>query len=413
MKLSLRFAKNFVKIPLRRETMATRRLRARLAKERQGLDGKWETNKKKMQVRMVKRKCSKLGAAFAAGRRNLLADQIAAMDSAKEVICKLRRVKKVSQLEELMPRLRGMAVTPKLFRQSPALFDALSTAVKVCRKDQDTTAALINSSAKHRNLLVSWRKMYQDSKKRTPLLLQDANSPEAMVPVAAQVASTASSSAAPPRMLTPSRPQKELKSMKLGNMFATMREKTVAEEEAAMKLAKELMVDLASCTSASTLQSLVPRLQGLTATTGVLRQSPCIIEVLTDAAKRLRQSKVKVPTKCREAVTQLLKKWIEMRRQQQQLAVQHPTAKATANAIATQVKTPSPLKRKLNETPTKPTASKVSSASSSSSSSSSSSAEANPPAQPQFDLPKPLPPAPAKQSKLKSFFGGAAAVRIV
>merc|ERR1719498_2263162 len=113
--------RRFVKIPTRRETMATRRIRARLARERQGPDGKWETNKKKKEVRIVKRKCAKLGSAFEAMRHRRLADEEAAMDGARDLIVKLRRTSKASQLQELLPKLEGMAVTPKLFRQSPML----------------------------------------------------------------------------------------------------------------------------------------------------------------------------------------------------------------------------------------------------------------------------------------------------
>jgi len=354
----------FVRIPMRRETMATRRLRSRLARERQGLDGKWETNKKKREVRIVKRKCAKLGSAFDAMRNRRLAEEAVAMDGAKGLIVKLRHIK-ACEFQDLLAHLESMAVTPKLFRQSPLLFDALLDAAKRCRKSKDAAVAL---------LLTTWRKMHQEGKKRTPPLLQEASASKTTMLCGA------SSVPARPQILTPSRPQKTSPSWKLGTLFATMREKQAVEEAAALEMAKDLIIDLARCTDASMLRSRVPRLQGLVVTAGLLRQSPSIIDALTAAAKRCRKSKD-------PAVSELLTNWGVIRKQQQQQATaQQPTSRATASTLDEQVKTPSPLKRKLSQTPTPPLA---------------------PPAQPQ--APRALSGgAPAKQSKITAFLGVAA-----
>lgn len=370
MALSVMKRHKLVRIPLRRETMATRRLRARLARERQGPDGKWETNRKKTEVRSVKRKCAKLGSAFDAMRNRRLTEEAAAIDGAKDLIIKLRHMI-AAGWQDLMAQLESMAVTPKLFRQSPSLFDALLDAAKRCRKSKDTAVAL---------LLAKWRKMNREGKKRTPLLLQDGPCPSGEIPVSTP-ASTVFHIPAQPRMLTPSRPQKMSRSLKLGSLFATMREKQAAEEAAAMVLAKDLISDLARCTDASMLRSLMSRLQSLSVTAGLLRQSPSIIDALAAAAKRCRKGKDK-------AVLQLLSDWGEVRKRQQQAPIaQHPTpTKATPRDLDQQVETPSPLKRKLSETPTPPIC---------------------PPA------PLPGPPAssvgaPAKQSKITAFLGAPA-----
>jgi len=269
-----------------------------------------------------------------------------------------------------MPHLESMAVTPKLFRQSPLLFDALLGAAKRCQKSRDSSMAL---------LLASWRKAHQEGKKKTPLLMLDATGSDATSPEASPAASATSALSGPARMLRPSRPAKELPSLKLGSLFATMREKRAAEEAAAMETAKDLMVELGRCSDGSMLRSLVPRLQSLAVTARLLRQSPSIFEALSGAAKRFRKSKDKT-------VSKLLSNWDEMRKQQQQPAMLPSAEKAMTNTLGMQVKTPSPLKRKLTETPAPPTAS---------------------PTQPQASRASSL-GAPAKQSKITAFLGGVA-----
>ena len=146
-----------------------------------------------------------------------------------------------------------------------------------------------------------------------------------------------------------------------------------------METAKDLMVELGRCSDGSMLRSLVPRLESLAVTARLLRQSPSIFEALSGAAKRCRKSKDK-------AVSKLLSHWGEMRKQQlqQQPAMLPSVEKAMTNTLGIQVKTPSPLKRKLTETPTPPTAL---------------------PTQPQASRASSL-GAPAKQSKITAFLGG-------
>jgi len=126
-------------------------------------------------------------------------------------------------------------------------------------------------------------------------------------------------------MMRPSRPQKVLPSMKLGHLFATMRKKQAAEEAQAAETAKQLMIELDDCSKASSLRVLMPRLEGLAVTPGLLRRAPSILHALTSTAKRCRSGKDK-------SVSKLLSKWSEMRKQQvEQPAALHALGKADAS----------------------------------------------------------------------------------
>lgn len=69
-----------------------------------------------------------------------------------------------------------------------------------------------------------------------------------------------------------------------------MRDKLAIEEAASLDVAKGLVVELSSCATASTLRSLLPRLQSLSFSFR-LQESCSIFEALTAAAKRCRKSK--------------------------------------------------------------------------------------------------------------------------
>merc|ERR1712070_767398 len=129
-------------------------------------------------------------------------------------------------------------------------------------------------------------------------------------------------------MLTPSRPLKLRPSWKIGSLFAKMRERNAADEAVAVKAAKELIVDLEACDKAATLCSLLPRLQGLMVTRGLLQKCPSIIGVLAAAAKRCRKTKY-------EPVACLLSSWRQTSKQQEEDQPQgldkRPSAKDKVN----------------------------------------------------------------------------------
>mmetsp|Transcript_127058 Transcript_127058/g.219121 ORF Transcript_127058/g.219121 Transcript_127058/m.219121 type:complete len:378 (+) Transcript_127058:54-1187(+) len=292
----------FVRIPRRRETAATRRLRARIARERQGPNGRWESNQKKKEARIAKRKSMKLSSVFDAVRSKRLADEAAAFGMFDTLIADLNEVGKAAQLREMMPRLQGLAVTASLLRKSPSILEALLAASKRCKKSKDASVT---------DLVASWRKKLQASKPRFRLLKKKAveSAPKVVTvhPPACKVGPAASSPQKPP--VSASRLAKPQPSQKLGSMFASLREKHLASEADTVKTIWEILPGLAFCAKASTLRSLLPRLQSLMVTAGVLQQMPSLIGTLESAAKRCRKGKD-------EGVVRLLSQWRELQKQQ-------------------------------------------------------------------------------------------------
>lgn len=306
----------FARIPVRRQTLATRKLRARLARERQGPDGKWETNQKKKEVRIVKKKCSKLTQSFEAMRCRRLADEAAAMDAAPGLLAQLGRASKASELAKLMPQLGSLAVTPDLLQQC-ALADALLAAAKRCRRGKHRLVA---------NLLTSWRRICKEEKIKADATVSDATLSAAASDIAGTelLATPPSAFVSPcvPRLLTPARPEKLRPSWKLGNLFATMRSKRAEEETASVEAATELVGELEGCANSLTLRSLLPRLQGLMITPALLGKCPAIVDSLTAAAKRCHKSKDAKPLQKSEkqAVVSLVATLRENQRQQKKRA---------------------------------------------------------------------------------------------
>mmetsp|Transcript_83027 Transcript_83027/g.130598 ORF Transcript_83027/g.130598 Transcript_83027/m.130598 type:complete len:356 (-) Transcript_83027:105-1172(-) len=290
----------FIRIPLRRETLATRKLRARIARERQGPDGKWETNQKKREVRSVKRKCKKLNHVFAEVRSKRLTDEIAAINEAKQLLAELTRIAKPKALKDLMPRLEMLAVSPALLRQSPSVLDALTTAAKTCRKSKDDD--ILRLVSKWQTIKSEGKTRYRLSRKRAPPV-EDVSAgldPCQLVATVSEIAQ--------PRYVTPCRPLKSRPTVKLGKLFADMRAKHAAKESEAVEIANKLTIDLAKCRNASTLRCLIPQLEALLVTPRVLKESPSILQELEAAGKRCRKSKD-------ESVSRLLSNWREKQRE--------------------------------------------------------------------------------------------------
>jgi hypothetical protein len=94
-------------------------------------------------------------------------------------------------------------------------------------------------------------------------------------------------------------------SLKLGKLFAAMQEKRTVEESVTVEMATKLVVELDGCTNAGVLRKILPRIQDLSMTAGVLQQSPSLADALEKAAKRCRKSKD-------ESVVELLSAWRTM-----------------------------------------------------------------------------------------------------
>lgn len=298
----------FTRIPLRRETLATRKLRARLARERQGPDGKWETNQKKKEVRLVKRRCKKLNNAFDAVRSKRLADEALAPGLAKELNSELGAITKAESLKGLMPRLESLAVTPALLVQSPSILDTLVSAVKRCKIGKDDK--VFRSTVL--DLANKWQAIKRKSKPKHRMSSKRAAPSESAIVVSESGPPASQTSNAPPsqpRFITPVRPVKSQPTMKLGKLFTEMRAKNAVQECEALGRAKKLTIDLDNCGNASTLRGLIPHLEGLLVTPRILKESPSILQALESAAKRCRKSKD-------ESIIRLLRRWRDKRDQE-------------------------------------------------------------------------------------------------
>lgn len=297
-------------IPLRRVTLATRLLRARLSRERQGPDGKWESNKKKNIFRLTTRKCKNINTAFEAMDTQRQQDEAAALDTSKQLVEELDRVVQAKDLCELMPRLEGLVVTVAVLRQSPSILFSLLNAAKRCRKSKDASV---------KRLLTSWQQLQREdyknclkegqhtkrslSTKSSGSSLPVAVNPVPRPPATPQVASQSTQVVRNCKKLD-SRP-----SMQLGSLFDCMQAKRVAEEAAALAAMPCLTSELVACSSAVELRNLLPHLEALTVTPKVLQQLHSMQQALEAAAKRF-------PKHNCTTVARLLEAWRNLQTEQ-------------------------------------------------------------------------------------------------
>lgn len=299
-------------IPLRRVTLATRLLRARLSRERQGPDGKWESNKKKNIFRLTTRKCKKINTAFEAMDTQRQQDEAAALDTSTQLAAELDRVVQAKDLCELMPRLEGLLVTVAVLRQSPSILFSLLNAAKRCRKSKDASV---------KRLLTSWQQLQRDdyenrlkegqhTKRRLSTKSSSSSLPVAVEhvprpPATPQVASQSTQLVRNCRKID-SRPN-----MQLGSLFDSMQAKRAAEEGTALAAVPGLTSELAACSSAVELRKLLPRLEALTVTPKVLQQSPSVQQALEAAAKRFPKNNF-------TTVARLLEAWRNIQTEQRE-----------------------------------------------------------------------------------------------
>lgn len=322
-----------------RQTRATRLWRARLARERQGPNGRWESNQKKQEARIVKRKSAKLDAVFEAAKSKRLADEAAAFSISEGLVAELMKVSKASALRRLMPRLESLAVSASLLRRSPSIVEALTDASKRCKKMSKDEAVVA--------LLAAWEERLQASTPRVRLSSKCAFEKNPEVSRTPPAASKPGAAAAPPRAsLTPKPRPPATPSHNLGNLFAKIRLKNGPGEAKAVKQAKAIIIDLEKCPRLATMKALMPRLQKLWVTKGVLQKVPSLIEGLERAAKRCRKSRD-------ESVTQLLEAWREVQRRQEE-EVPQPEKHDMVKSACARSSSGSPAKKRSLPLPDEP-----------------------------------------------------------
>eukprot|EP00747_Dinoflagellata_sp_TGD_P212162 gnl/TRDRNA2_/TRDRNA2_85283_c0_seq1.p1 gnl/TRDRNA2_/TRDRNA2_85283_c0~~gnl/TRDRNA2_/TRDRNA2_85283_c0_seq1.p1 ORF type:complete len:258 (+),score=50.39 gnl/TRDRNA2_/TRDRNA2_85283_c0_seq1:72-845(+) len=165
----------------RRETEATRKKRARIAKERQGPDGKWETNERKAAVRKARAHSKKIGGIFGRSLAKKAAADASALKEAQELVAALEAVASADGIRGLMPRLERLPATAAIF---------VKTRIPVV-----TTAALKRFPDAKRvvaPLLVRWRSAYRQDVQKAK---EAASSPCATAQAAKKSAAAESASA--------------------------------------------------------------------------------------------------------------------------------------------------------------------------------------------------------------------------
>ncbi|CAE7215542.1 unnamed protein product [Symbiodinium pilosum] len=119
------------------ESEATRRRRAALAKYRQGLNGKWESNAKKAIARKVKQKSLRTGPMLAQCKAVQDAYDAQNLAKAQKLVEALKEANQAT-LEELVPQLESLKVTgmllrrtliPKVLRESASKFPSIKSKV--------------------------------------------------------------------------------------------------------------------------------------------------------------------------------------------------------------------------------------------------------------------------------------------
>eukprot|EP00928_Gymnodinium_smaydae_P005470 TRINITY_DN1185_c2_g1_i1.p2 TRINITY_DN1185_c2_g1~~TRINITY_DN1185_c2_g1_i1.p2 ORF type:complete len:412 (-),score=119.61 TRINITY_DN1185_c2_g1_i1:153-1388(-) len=302
---------------VRRLTLATRKHLARLARLRQGPDGKWETNRKKQALRKVRRGCARIGEAFSAAGQRHAAEEAEGIASASALARELESVKDAATLRGLFPKLEAVFVTSAVLRRS-GIIAALLDAARRCRSSRNRNVV---------RLLARWRETYR---RRALALGGDASvaaegrrcsrkrkSPEAAAAAADAAKASAETavvekasieaggvgeSPAPFRKASPaSLRHLNRPSQKLGKVFAKVRERNAADEAVGLDAARALARDLDAVASTPELRARLPRAEALRPTAALLRETP-VLQALVDAAKRCRKGKD-------EQVIRLLASW--------------------------------------------------------------------------------------------------------
>jgi len=165
----------------RRESASTRKRRAVLARNRQGLDGKWESNAKKAKARAARRACDRLGSVFARSQaRRMAADALYRF--AQEQVQRLRSVPDEDEegLCTVLRALQEIQVTAKLLKRTLLPKELLGALKRCCKKTSGT-------KTRAKALIEHWRKLFREDVHRT----QDAAlQPSIMVRAASSCASS-------------------------------------------------------------------------------------------------------------------------------------------------------------------------------------------------------------------------------
>lgn len=91
---------------------------AQLSKERQGQDGKWESNKKKAAFRLARKKCSPLDGLLKRAHERGVSEQAQALTEAARLVQELKKVSDLQALLKIVDALETLPVSAKLLKRT-------------------------------------------------------------------------------------------------------------------------------------------------------------------------------------------------------------------------------------------------------------------------------------------------------
>ncbi|CAK9061242.1 unnamed protein product [Durusdinium trenchii] len=142
-------------MPKRRETEATRRRRAQLAKYRQGPNGKWESNAKKAVAIRVKRQSLRIGPLLASCKAKKVALEARNFQAALRLVKDLRDCSDEACLQSLIGEISSLSVTAPLLRRT--------LIPKVLR---EVSARFPNVREQVTPIIAKWRAVYAQEEQR-------------------------------------------------------------------------------------------------------------------------------------------------------------------------------------------------------------------------------------------------------
>merc|ERR1712023_459171 len=127
-----------------------------LSRERQGLNGKWESNAKKAEARRAKRASLRLGPLLVKSKERRAKELLAALREARALTKELHTIGEARDLEQLLPRLEALMVTGGILRRT-----------MIPKVLQQATERVMGNKVLAKPLLLKWREIYRQDVEKT------------------------------------------------------------------------------------------------------------------------------------------------------------------------------------------------------------------------------------------------------
>jgi len=142
----------------RRETLATRKRRAELARNRQGLNGKWESNAKKAKARIVRMSSHRIGEMLEKSKAKKAEQDEKSLLKTKKLAKALKAVPDEATFKSLVAELNTLPVTASALKRTliPKLLREVSSRFPVAKHEVAT-------------IIARWRQVFQEDKQAKAL----------------------------------------------------------------------------------------------------------------------------------------------------------------------------------------------------------------------------------------------------